>query len=73
MSKMEERTKPLLLKIAHGEPVRLDFLLQHRLAAWATKTAMVAEFSDPATAAIPQVDRAWMTQKWSRPQPGISG
>lgn len=67
MSKMEKRTKPLLIRLARGESVMLDFFLQHALATWSAKTAMVAEFSDASTVAIPQVDRTWMMQKIEPP------
>lgn len=67
MSEMENRTKGLLLRLARSEPSKLDIFLQHRLATWAAKTAMTAEFSDPSSVAVSQEHRRLMMDKLEPP------
>ena len=50
---LEDELKPTLRTLIFGEPVALTHWKQRRLASWAVKTAMIAEFIHPPTAAIP--------------------
>jgi hypothetical protein len=43
MSRLEERTKPILVRLLENEPVLLDLDAQAEVARWAIKTAMVVE------------------------------
>jgi hypothetical protein len=52
LSDLEEELKPTLTKLIYGDSFSLSPWTQKRLATWAVKTAMTAEFLHPPTAAI---------------------
>ena len=60
MSRLENRTRPILMRLIQGHPHRLSTFDQATLAAWAAKTIMVAEFGYPHAIAIPDVERLRM-------------
>jgi hypothetical protein len=60
MSRMENRTRPILMRLIQGIPHRLSSFDQAILAAWTAKTIMVAEFGYPHAIAIPDVERLRM-------------
>ncbi|MGQ0677243.1 MAG: hypothetical protein ACT4N4_14325 [Rhodospirillales bacterium] len=53
MHDMEDELKPTLVNMISGIGLTLDLWRRRRLATWAAKTAMTAEFIDAKTAAIP--------------------
>ena len=60
MSRLENRTRPILMRLIQGHPHRLSTFDQATLAACAAKTIMVAEFGYPHAIAIPDVERLRM-------------
>jgi hypothetical protein len=59
MSRMENRTRPILMPLIQGVFHRLSTFDQNTLAGWIAKTVMVAEFAHPTHIAIPQDERLW--------------
>jgi hypothetical protein len=57
MSKLQSRTKPLLVPLINGAPLALSDPDRAILAAWATMFTMVVEFADPQTIATKQAER----------------
>jgi hypothetical protein len=60
MSRMEARTRPILMPLIQGLPHRISTFDQQYLAAWVAKTVMVAEYLYPDRTAIPDLHRLWM-------------
>lgn len=65
MSRLQERTKPILVPLLKGEWAPLTKQDQKTLAAWATMFTMVLEFADPNTLVTPpeQRDQFRLTQE----------
>jgi hypothetical protein len=57
MSRLQEQTKPPLLKLVQAQETRLTIHDQRLLATWATMTTMTSEYIQPSTAAISARDR----------------
>lgn len=64
---MEERVKPILIPLIIGERRNLSMYDQSVLATWASKTAMVAEYSKPIEDGITQGERTWLMEKQTPP------
>jgi hypothetical protein len=60
MSQMETTTSPILLPLIRGEATKLTERMQRILAAWAVKTAMVAEYLDRSHNVTPQAQRTFL-------------
>jgi hypothetical protein len=67
---MEDRTKPLLLRLMQGERIELGPEEHLLLATWAAKTIMTAEFVDESRVAIPSQDRSSLMQCLCPPRQG---
>lgn len=70
LSKLEERTKPLLSTLVPGQPVNIGPAEQLLLATWAVKTVMTAEFIEPNEIAIPQDHRTLLRKTLTPPPSG---
>jgi hypothetical protein len=57
MSRIQERAKPVVLKLAQAQSATLSIHDQKVLATWATMSAMTSEYIQPSTVAISQLDR----------------
>jgi hypothetical protein len=57
MSRLENATKPILLKLTQGEPTALDREQQTLLAQWIALKVMITEWNRPLEAFIPKEDR----------------
>jgi hypothetical protein len=57
MGRLQEKAKPLLLKLVKGEEIRLTVYDQRLLATWATMTTMTSEYIQPLTVAVSARDR----------------
>jgi len=60
MSRMETRTRPVLMRLIQGQTHRLSTFDQKLVATWSAKTAMVAEYVHPTHIAVPDFHRLWM-------------
>jgi hypothetical protein len=60
MSRLETRTRPILMPLIQGNFHRVSPFDQKTLASWITKTIMVAEFLFPERVTIPDADRLRM-------------
>lgn len=60
MSKLQERTKPLILDMLSGAPLVLHKRFQTQLAAWSAMTFMAGDFRRAVSAAISQEDRSYL-------------
>jgi hypothetical protein len=67
MSRMETRTRPILMPLIQGTMHRISTFDQKYLATWAAKTAMVAEYTMPDKIAIPDSERLWMLANLAPP------
>jgi hypothetical protein len=70
LSRLEERTKPLLTHLIKGHAISLGVQEQLQLATWAVKTIMTAEFYDRKKVAIPQDERTSLMQNLFPPSNG---
>jgi hypothetical protein len=74
MSDLENDTKRLLLDLAHGRSLHITAARQRLLAYWATKTMIMAEYTDPFTRATTPKQRRWIYEHRApdkrRPLPG---
>ena len=68
MSTLEESTIPILTPMIVGDPIKLSPNTQEILAAWAVKTAMVAEFVSPRGRRVSQEERAWLKDRLVPPE-----
>jgi hypothetical protein len=57
MSRLENATKPILLKLVQGEPTVLDREQQTLLAQWIALKVKITEWNRPLEAFIPKEDR----------------
>jgi hypothetical protein len=60
MSRLENRTRPILMKLIQGIPHRISTFDQQILASWVAKTIIVAEFVYPDHTSIAAVERLRM-------------
>jgi hypothetical protein len=67
MSRMEERTKPILTRLITGVPHFVSTFDQQTLATWVAKTVMVGEYSHPKHIAIPDSERLHMLANLAPP------
>lgn len=67
MSRLEQRTRPLLIPLIEGRYHRISKFDQKVLATWFAKTAMVAEFMYPTRTAIPDSDRLFVLAELEAP------
>ena len=70
MSKLENKTKPILLPIVDDEPRELDEDAQRTIARWADKMVMVFETTKPASAITTQEDRVRVMNE-AQPRPAL--
>jgi hypothetical protein len=67
MSRLQERTKSLLLPFLNGEVTVMDVHQQEILAAWIAMFVMVAEYFDPYKVATPQSERDYLMENQKTP------
>jgi len=67
MSRMEARTRPILMPLIRGLLHQISTFDQRYLATWVAKTVMVAEYVHPDHIAVPDGHRLWMYAKLEPP------
>ena len=60
MAELEQELKPTITKMILGEFLTLNSWAQRRLALWAVKTAMTAEYTDPKSVALTFAQREYL-------------
>ncbi len=66
MSRLQESAKPYIVNLINGW-IKLGYEAQSALSAWSTMFTMVNEFSDPATATVPQGHRTYFMENLAPP------
>jgi hypothetical protein len=68
MAQLEERVQPVLTSMIKGQSVRLETSDVAAIATWATKTAMMHEFTDTGSQAYEQRDHHWLRDRREPPK-----